>query len=213
MELTGKTVLFLGDSITAGHGASDEAHNYVSLLGKDLALKAAVNCGIGGTRIARQIHPSENPDVDLDFVSRAPALSEHADVVAVFGGTNDYGHGDAPFGTFADRTPDTFYGACHALALALLEKYPGRPVVFFTPLHRTGEDIPNSQGKVLADYVRAIREVAAYYALPVLDLFAESGIQPNVPIVRERLAPDGLHPNDAGYRVLADRIGAFLRRL
>jgi len=56
-------------------------------------------------------------------------------------------------------------------------------------------------------------EVAEFYALPVLDLWATSGMQPRVPACRERLMPDGLHPNDAGHAILAHRIAHFLERL
>ena len=37
------------------------------------------------------------------------------------------------------------------------------------------------------NYVDVLREVAAYYGLPVLDLFRTSGMQSDVPIIREKL--------------------------
>ena len=52
-----------------------------------------------------------------------------------------------------------------------------------------------------------------YYAIPVLDLYAVSGIQPRVSAIRERLMPDGVHPNEAGYARLANRVEGFLRSL
>ena len=58
-----------------------------------------------------------------------------------------------------------------------------------------------------------IKEVARWYSLPVLDLFASSGLQPRVPVIQEKYVPDGLHPNDAGHVILADKIAAFLRAL
>ena len=64
-------------------------------------------------------------------------------VVAVFGGTNDYGHGDAPVGSFEDRTPDTFYGALHYLYSGLKEMYPKATIFVMLPLHREGEDNDN----------------------------------------------------------------------
>ena len=56
-------------------------------------------------------------------------------------------------------------------------------------------------------------EVAQWYALPVLDLYATSGIQPENPVSRERLCPDGLHPSDEGHALIARRIGQFLQTL
>ena len=145
-------------------------------------------------------------------------MESKADVVVVFGGTNDYGHGDAPIGTPSDCTDGTFYGALHCLYLALLKKYPAAQIVVMTPLHREGENnLLNDFGLrnvgFLSDYVRIIKEVAAFYALPVLDLYSLSGIQPDVPLLKERYAPDGLHPNDAGHERIYRLLREFLIRL
>ena len=101
----------------------------------------------------------------------------------------------------------------------LICRYPGKPVVIVTPLHRLNEDNPRGDGNKphptlpLSGYVDIIKEVARYYSLPVLDLFAESGLQPAVPVIRERFMPDGLHPSDAGSEILCDKIGHFLLRV
>ena len=155
---------------------------------------------------------------DQDFCRRFSEMDPNADAVVVFGGTNDFGHGDAPLGTFADRTPDTFTGACHYLMNGLLEMYAGKPIVILTPLHRWNEDCPRGDVKAedvapLSAYRTILLRVAESYALPVLDLYAVSGIQPTNARNRERLAPDGVHPNDAGYALLAHRIGKFLESL
>lgn len=178
-----------------------------------------VNYGIGGTRIARQSKQSAEERWDKDFCSRVSTMQNEADAVFVFGGTNDYGHGDAPTGSMNDRTPDTFYGALHTLYSSLIEKYIGATIVVITPLHRTNENSPLGDGYKetavgpLSFFVKIIREVAEYYSLPVLDLYATSGLQPEVPIIKERYMPDGLHPNDAGHIILADKIGKFLENL
>ena len=46
-------------------------------------------------------------------------------------GTNDFGHGDAPLGSFSDRTPYTFYGACHLLMESLINKYPASTIFVY----------------------------------------------------------------------------------
>ncbi len=69
------------------------------------------NCGIVGTRIARQKTPPAKSYTDRDFCSRVEEMDNDADIIIVFGGTNDFGNGDAPFGEMSDRTPYTFYGA------------------------------------------------------------------------------------------------------
>ena len=216
MELNGTKINFLGDSITEGAGTSSHDKMFTMLIEREYGA-ICQNYGIGGTRIARQKTPTEEK-WDRDFISRVPEMDNDADIVVVFGGTNDFGHGDAPLGTMSDRTPYTFYGALHCLYTALTEKYPGVPVVILTPLHRWNEDSPKGDNKpapvgTLKEYVNIIREVAEYYSLPVLDLFKESGLQPKIPVIQQKYVPDGLHPNDDGNAILAHKIARFLETL
>ena len=218
MELSGKKINFLGDSITEGVGASapDKVYHQV-MLGK-YGLAAARNYGISGTRYARQINQTLNePRFDLDFCQRYAGMDDDADIVVVFGGTNDFGHGDAPIGTPDDRTPDTFWGACHYLYSHLIEKYPAALIVVMTPLHRLNEHFTNGDGHQkkynygnLKSYVDIIRTAAEYYGIPVLDLFANACIQPQIQASREQYTVDGLHPNDTGYAYIADRLANFI---
>lgn len=218
MKLEGLKINFLGDSITEGHGTSGTDAIYWSILKNEASLGAARGYGIGGTRIAKQRKPSD-PRWDLDFCQRYEKMDPDADAVVVFGGTNDFGHGDAPLGTPDDRTPDTFYGACHYLLEGLINRYPDATIVVMTPLHRTNEDNPRGDGHktenlaTLSQYVAIIKEVAAYYSLPLLDLWSVSGIQPKVEANRVRFCPDGLHPSDAGHRLIASRLKGFLESL
>ena len=212
MNLKGLKINFLGDSITEGHGCSSEATRFTDKIAAEQG--AITRCyGIGGTRLARQTKPSEWPRHDLDFPSRVAEMDPDADLVVVFGGTNDFGHGDAPFGDFSDRTAETFCGALHELYVSLLEKFPEATIMVMTPLHRATEAIPNMHGKVLKDYVDMIRRAAEYYSLPVLDLYATYGVQPAVPVMKEKYMPDGLHPNDAGHVILTNKIVKFIETL
>lgn len=163
--------------------------------------------------MAKQGKPSASARWDLDFCSRFSEMDDDASLIVVFGGTNDFGHGDAPIGTPADRDPSTFYGACHYLMSGLIAKYPEARIVIMTPLHRATEDNKNVNGVTLSFYVNIIKEVAAYYSLPVLDLWSVSGIQPRVDVIKEKYCPDGLHPNDAGHERMAAVVGAFLENL
>ena len=213
MELQGKKILFLGDSITEGKNIEKQEDIYHGVLAKMTGC-TSVNYGISGTRIARQKTPSAKARHDLDFMGRVAEMDAEADIVVVFGGTNDYGHGDAVMGSMDSRDPYTFYGALHILCTSLIEKYPTAQLVFMTPLHRTNDTRPTANKSwVLADYIRAITEVTRYYAIPTLDLHAVSGIQPNLPILHDRYMPDGLHPNEAGHIRIAEKLAGFLRTL
>ncbi len=218
MNLQGKKINFLGDSITEGVGTSAPEHIYLYVLAREAGLAEARNYGISGTRIARQTRSL--PDLEyldeLDFCKRFREMDDDADVVVVFGGTNDFGHGDAPLGNFEDRTPDTFYGACHYLFSGLRQKYPHAEIVIMTPLHRTEEDLTTleyAKGETLTTVRKAILEVAEYYGLPIVDLWATSGIQPRLESSRTAHCPDGLHPNDAGHKIIASRLLGLLQSL
>lgn len=212
MDLTGKKVIFLGDSITQGVGASAPDTCYVSLFREAHPEAEVINCGISGTRFAKQEQVPADDFLNINrFTLRAETMQPDGDLLVVFGGTNDYGHGNAPLGALGDTGEETFYGATHLLFTRLISRYPEAQFLVLTPLHRTGDCNPNPQGAALPDYVQAIRETAEVFSLPVLDLFSCAGINPNMGDMQAVYMPDGLHPNDAGHRRLCERIDAFIR--
>ncbi len=216
MDLQGKVINVLGDSITEGCGVEDPANFFCNRLAARFGATVN-NYGIGGTRIARQYTPS-NERHDQYFLSRVAGMAPNADVVMVFGGTNDYGHGDAPLGQPDSLDDGTFYGGLNLLYEALLQKYPAAAIVICTPLHRLNEERAINELGVrnvatLNGYRQCILERAAAYGLPVLDLYATAGMQPDMEILRKKYMPDGLHPNDDGHKILADRMEAFLKAL
>lgn len=211
MNLQDKIINVLGDSITQGVGTSAPEHIYQNVLGTLVGAREVRNYGISATRIAKQIG---GDDCGGAFIDRYLGMDDNADLILVFGGTNDYGHGNAPFGGLGDRTADTFIGACHVLFEGLIRKYPSSRIVIMTPLQRLGGNKPCSNtGKPLSDYVDAIIQVANHYSLPVLDLYRTAGICPDIAVQRELFMPDGLHPNDAGAHRMAERLAAFLTAL
>lgn len=210
MNLQNKIICALGDSITEGVGVSAPDMAWEMILGRLVGARTVHNYGVSGTRFALQT----GPDIyGAPFVERYLSMPDDADVILVFGATNDYGHGNAPFGTLADRTPDTFCGACHTLFLGLIEKYPASTIVIITPTPRMDGACSGNTGRPLVDYVDTIKEIAAYYALPVLDLYRTVGVCPTLQIHRDLYMPDGLHPNDAGATRIAERVAGFLTAL
>lgn len=218
MELNSKVVAFLGDSITEGVGASCLDNAYWRVFER-LTGSKCFGFGISGTRIAPNKIPSPIESFDRHFSSRVEELPQNADVIIVFGGTNDFGHGDAPFGQLCDTIETTFCGAYHGLMQKLINKFPDAQIVVMTPLHRSSENELgfNEWGvrrdHTLEDYVDAIISIAGFYGIPVLDLFRTSGIQPRIPVIQEKYMPDGLHPSDAGHAKIAKRLAGFLQAL
>ena len=224
MKLEGLTVNFLGDSITEGTGVTNVPENrYDNRLKRMYNLGATNNYGIGGTRLAHQEKPSDKPRYDLCFCGRAYNMDPGADLIVVYGGVNDYIHGDAYFGKMEDRTPETFCGAVYFLMELLKTLYPGTTVVFMTPAHchfRGVSDreisprpVKKPDAKPLAEYVRVIKERGEELGIPVLDMFENLGIDPNNEEDMIRYTEDGLHFNDDGHAFIARALGDFLAAL
>ncbi len=209
MELKNKSIVFLGDSITQGSGTTGPDKVFHQLIKEKYELKEAYNCGISGTRIAKQTAFS-NHIYDIYFASRIDFCPEEADAVVVFGGTNDYGHGDAVIGDEASQDVSTFFGGLNVLYDKIKKKYPKARLVFMTPIERTSQTDPHPpENKILEDYSKAIKTVCKNKNIDCIDLFASGILDP----YNTDLVPDGLHPNDAGHKIMADYIAKKLLEL
>lgn len=220
MKLEGKIIAFLGDSITEGVGVSDKNNRYDNIIKNKCNLKETYNYGISGTRIAHQYVASEKPRFDLNFCSRAYDLNKNADIIVVYGGVNDYIHGDAYFGNMTDDTPMTFCGGVNFLMNLLNSLYPKAKKVFLTPAHLcydiVRDNLPSPRkmkkedAKPLSSYVEVISEAGKKHNIKVLNLYEKLGIDPNNEEDRKKYTADGLHFNDCGHEVLANLLIDFL---
>ena len=211
MELKNITINFLGDSITEGYGTTAQDKVFHQIIKEKYNMKYAYNYGVSGTRIARQIAPSrENPKWDLTFELRSEMMDRNADAIVVFGGTNDFGHGDAPFGTLDSEDKYTFCGAVNSLIKTLKQNYPQAKLIFMTPIHRDDEAQPAMpDSKILEDYVNAIRTICKNHKVAVIDLFKINPLDPT----DKEVVPDGLHPNDKGHAIMAQVIAEELLKI
>ena len=127
-----------------------------------------------------------------------------ADMVVVFGGINDYLHGDAPFGEIGDTAPSTFCGGVYFLMRYLWETYAGKTVIFMTPAHcfyrceiddlmPSAHERKRTGGKPLRAYVDVILQTAKQFEIPVLNLYEDLGIDPHDPKMCMDYTVDGLH--------------------
>ena len=224
MDTKGLKINFLGDSITEGVGVKDQNNRYDNRLAEYLQLAAHNNYSISGSRLAHQRLPSEKPRYDLCFCGRAYDMDPTADMVIVYGGVNDYIHGDAPFCEMGDTTPATFCGGVYFLMNYLRENYSTKPIIFMTParcfLRKEISDLlpsthakKTTPGKELLAYVEAIQETAKKFDVAVLDLYHDLGIDPHNMEDFNTYTTDGLHFNDAGHSVLAEKLKAFIEAL
>lgn len=213
MNIDGKKIILIGDSIGAGYLASSYESSFPGLLEKRYGAQI-LNYSISGSRIARQ-KVSINPEFDEDFLKRTERIKEEADLLIVFGGTNDFGHGDAQIGSEDSIDPYTFYGALNLLIQKLEKRYPHK-IMFILPLPRANEDNPKGDGfKVkptlpLNGYVEIMKKVLDQKRILYLDLFNDPDFNISSPNFYHLFASDGLHPIDQGHLLIAQKINNFI---
>ena len=217
-----KKIGCLGDSITYGAGGT----SWVTRLKELTGCKEAINYGVSGTCI------QEN-GTGKSFVERYSSMDEDLDLICVWGGVNDHhwtGSSGRKFGNIntSSSETNTFYGALKNLCEGLLNKYPTKTIMFITPMKNKGylsgsktcpawnekNGLEGGVGRTLTDYRNAIIEVCDFYSIPVLDLYALSGISPENENQVQNLMPDRLHPNTKGnLEILAPKIASFMNNL
>lgn len=210
----------LGDSITEGVGASDKSKTYPSVLARLTGAKVN-NYGVSGSRITDADTKIPHPGA---FVNRMYGMSSEADLIIVFGGTNDFWFGDCPIGKSTDKGQNTFYGALNKMMSHLKNSYPNADIVFITPYQQSKDATETQPYKrstygnfgtgTLKEYRIAILDRCQYYGIPVLDLYADYELNTvdNIEALRKygQFMCDGCHLNDAGYNLLARKIYKFI---
>jgi len=211
-KYSGMTLMTMGDSITYG---STTPWTYPSKVAATLGM-ILNNVGASGTRIR------------YAFTKTTPTSLLEADIVTIAYGTNDFKI-ETPLGTISDTptprsllddptykanesTAGSFYADYKGVIESVFAANPYARVMLITPIRRTqaagtGTDT-NSLGHKLIDYVNAVKEIAQYYSLPVLDNYNTSGFnQVTMPV----WLSDGLHPTEwAQQNVMAPKISGFI---
>ena len=192
---------FLGDSITQGL-KWQKKEIFCFYLQKWLNIRIN-NQGYHSTRIARQ------DDDDKDFNYRLINLDDKADFTFVFGGTNDYGMGEAELGDINSDSYYTFYGAVKNLIRDLLKKFEHDKICFILPLSRFQEDKIIKHG-TLAQYRNIIKEICDLNKIDYLDLCKQLPIPDTEG--KSEFFKDGLHPNKQGHKLIARNIIKYLKQ-
>jgi acyl-CoA thioesterase-1 len=197
----------IGDSITAGVGASSLSKDWVSDLGTLLGPSVTVaDYGVSGTTMMKQSDSSYWNTGDLPMVEafvRNTGANATAAVIIMLG-TND--SKDSPTGVdnWTATAPMRFAADYNSMIDDLLALTP-RPQVFLAlspPAFANGYAI---DGTVIANQVvPIIRGIAADRQLPIIDVHgALAGMS--------GLFPDGVHPNDMGHMLIAMAMQGGLR--
>ena len=232
----GRTMLVLGDSIT-DPACREQWKNYWAYLPELLGVKPFVY-GRNGDHwygVLRQAQKAkaelaDAPDAVLvlagtnDFMQDVP-LGKWYDVKEEE--VNRWGKTVTLPRRILSRDMKTFRGRINTVLEYLKTEFPDAQIVVMTPTHRAfftcggdniqpDESFPNAHGLYLDSYVDAIREGARIWSVPVIDLYAESGLCPRIGN-QGRLfwdeKSDRLHPSSEGHRRMALLIAAKLRAL
>ena len=199
----GKKIAFLGDSITQGLTWNGSAQVYVD---KPYPMTVAEKLKCDCQNVGHSSYPISSIGKAQCFNTTYVEIDRDVDYIFVFGGTNDFQY-SVPVGTIADREDVSFCGAIFTLINKIRTRIPTAKLVFFTPLHRSTEI--NSDGTNLMDYVNAIRDVCELCAIPVVDLYKNSGFS-NVVTEMEQYYADGLHLTQDGYNLLGAVISELI---
>lgn len=213
-----KRLVTLGDSITWQDAKTYSynglvARGYQTIIKEKLGFLEVLNMGVSGRPMAN----GTANGVGTNTTGKTVTYTTY-DLTTIAAGTNDFKLNVqlGTLGAIGDTTFDTntFYGAYRDLIEYILTQKPTQKIILFTPLQRDNGgytvNTSNTAGHKLIDYVNAIKAVGQMYSLPVVDMYAESGI------TKLNLATytwDGLHPNDAGYARMAElAIGALITK-
>lgn len=212
-----KKVNILGDSITWGYEpitGEKLARSYSELLKEKLNLEVLNNYGINSSTLASGENAFE------PMCLRYKQMEDEADLVIVFGGTNDYGRDDfsVKLGNKKDTDITTVYGALKEICAGLKQKYPNAKLLFVTPLQRGflendcklkyATKAKNKLGYTLGDVRNAIKEVCQMYEIDVFDLHKICGIDTKEECLK--YLPDGLHPTEEYHKILANKFVKFI---
>ena len=165
----GYEMAFLGDSITYQGWCTP---------GSEIMGLSQTLLGIGGTTISGTDANAMHQDVRVNSVPTT------AQCVVVLGGSNDWAQSKA-LGTIASVDTATYMGAYNVLLGKLIAAVPTRRIFLCTIpwaklMNRGGwsdtSGILNTLGLGIPDYNVAVRAIGAKWGCPVIDLYAEAGI-------------------------------------
>ena len=191
--------VFFGSSTVEGEGASQPEKRFTTIVCQTLGWHE-VNLGVGGTTMTGRDDAGMLADEESG-IGRAPdVLQANPDWVLILFGANDFAQ-SKPLGDSKQFRQGTFYWDYDTVLRGLIENLPGAQIVPVTLIYRADGEMPNAEGKVLADYNAAIRQLAERYSLRLADADAHAGI--NARSFAALSVGDGAHLNDDGYQRLA----------
>ena len=198
----GKKFVSYGDSITQGNTWQNYVVNELGVSHTNLGLSSSC------------ISSFDTWAVSMSDDTRINGIPEDTDILTIMGGTNDWAS-RISIGTIDDDTRDTFIGGYKYLIEKVMQRIPNARIILMTPPFGyynsgvgTGEI--NGVGTKLIEYINAVKSVAEYYKLPLINMYQDLGINKfnkDSFLIDEDVQ---VHPNsNGGKRIAGLVIGTF----
>ncbi|MGF2142517.1 SGNH/GDSL hydrolase family protein [Vagococcus fluvialis] len=200
--LENKSVLMVGDSITwlDGNKVDDLGliTGYQEILKKQGASIYSYG-NAGGTYRLHNKHSNRNHrSIYQEIVEKKFISFYNADIITLFGGTNDVGVGSY-LGKVDSQDPNETFGALNLLIDYLKEKNPTGKIYLFSPIYSSKENRPEKQ---MNDLVKGFEEIANLKDVEFIDMYHDFSITKDT---AEMYLYDGLHPNDLGMELIGEK--------
>lgn len=210
-------ITILGDSLTAASNLSEEdqeKYAYPVILQDILGCKEIINMGVGGSTVSRA--------GDNAMADRWSSIPKDTDILIVFGGSNDSlfeNKWDFGFIEYDKRmTKGTFCGDLDEMLGGMKYAYRDHndenyvKMIYINPPSTILNDgvYAMDPGNMVhqSSFAKAINEIAPAYGFEVIDLYNNNILNSHDLNVNQQFMPDGIHPNAAGYQILAEHIAS-----
>jgi len=187
----------LGDSITYGEGSTTGTTSYANIIQTKANFKSLSKQAVSGITVKPTSGRGE-------LYTQVSAVTVGTELITVMVGVNDAivnnTLGDLPtvlgkIYASLDKTL-SFTEAFRYNIEYLKVNFPNAKIIVISPLKTTSAWTTSAN---LQKYIDAEIAICNYLSVPFIDANNLSGIYPT-----GTFTPDGLHPNDAGYALLAD---------
>lgn len=211
-----KVMLFTGDSICYGANWRPTVEDYSNtgwrkIIQENYPKSITYGYGIGGTTISKR---SGRTDSILERMTTMFSEHPEADYIIIEGGVNDaYNITDCPIGTIstgytAELNENTFAGALESIFKYAQTNWIGKKIGYIVTFK-----VPSAMGQFkFNEYMDITKQICEKWSIPYCDLYNESNLNYYIQEVSNAYG-GGLHPNEAGYRIITNKIEKWLETL
>lgn len=194
----------IGDSLTDVNSWATNKYHQVISVKKEINTNVYGYNGLGFTQLTTGANAIPDKIV-------AANMDKSADLITIFAGENDVApivSGATKLGSFGDKNRATYYGSLDFTFSTLVNRFPTKTIAAISQTkHGKGDEV------IIRSMVKALKDVCGQYGVPVLDLFNGGNVYAYNASFKADMMTDGIHFNNKGNLMLADKIGSFIESL